>query len=96
MKLTCPRDNLGSLFWIRLVPGNLPEVLGRTFSFDSVDPRIKATEETLTFVLRINKAKRSDTGLYYCVKTRQKLTFLKGIDLRVKGKYVKNTILIKV
>uniref|UniRef100_A0A3Q3F1F9 Ig-like domain-containing protein n=1 Tax=Labrus bergylta TaxID=56723 RepID=A0A3Q3F1F9_9LABR len=71
--LTCPRDeSLSStqLFWFRLVSGDLPEVLGGTFSFEYDDvhktPRITAKQKPGTFVMIIDKAKVSDTGLYFC------------------------------
>uniref|UniRef100_A0A8D0ATD4 Ig-like domain-containing protein n=1 Tax=Sander lucioperca TaxID=283035 RepID=A0A8D0ATD4_SANLU len=78
VRLTCTRESTGSLFWIRLVSGEFPKVLGKTFSFES-DPRITATEEPRTFVLHIAKARLSDTAVYYCMKIhRQNFTFLKG------------------
>uniref|UniRef100_A0A3B4YMT1 Ig-like domain-containing protein n=1 Tax=Seriola lalandi dorsalis TaxID=1841481 RepID=A0A3B4YMT1_SERLL len=86
--LTCARKGSGSLFWIRTVSGKVPQVLGKTYSLESVDPRIEATEERETFVLSIKKAKLSDTAVYYCMKIhQQKLIFLNGTDLRVKGKH---------
>ncbi|XP_039669688.1 uncharacterized protein LOC120566986 [Perca fluviatilis] len=85
VRLTCPRKSTGSLFWIRLVSGEFPKVLGKTFSFES-DPRITATEEPGTFVLHIAKARLSDTAVYYCMRIHQhNFTFLKGADLRVEG-----------
>ncbi|XP_034739799.1 uncharacterized protein LOC117951921 isoform X1 [Etheostoma cragini] len=85
VRLTCPRKSTGSLFWIKLVSGEYPKVLGKTFSLES-DPRITATEEPRTFVLHIAKARLSDTAVYYCVKTHQQnFSFLKGADLRVEG-----------
>uniref|UniRef100_A0A4W6FB87 Ig-like domain-containing protein n=1 Tax=Lates calcarifer TaxID=8187 RepID=A0A4W6FB87_LATCA len=88
--LTCPRIGSGTLFWIRLVSGNLPKILGKTYSYEP-DPRITATEGHGTFDLHIGKAKLSDAAVYYCVKTQQgELIFLEGTDLRVEGKYSKN------
>ncbi|XP_071314409.1 uncharacterized protein [Trachinotus anak] len=84
--LTCTRKASGSLFWIRLVSGNFPEVLGKTYSLKTVHRHITTTEEPETFVLRIAKAELSDAALYYCMKTyQQSVTFLNGTDLRVKG-----------
>uniref|UniRef100_A0A3B4YTV6 Ig-like domain-containing protein n=1 Tax=Seriola lalandi dorsalis TaxID=1841481 RepID=A0A3B4YTV6_SERLL len=84
--LTCARKGSGSLFWIRTVSGKVPQVLGKTYSLEPVDPRIEATEERETFVLSIKKAKLSDTAVYYCMKIhQQKLIFLNGTDLRVEG-----------
>ncbi|XP_078025771.1 signal-regulatory protein beta-2-like [Epinephelus lanceolatus] len=83
--LTCPRNSSGSIFWIRLVSGDIPKVLAKTYSFES-DPRITATEEPGKFVLHIEKGKQSDTAVYLCVKIHQQnLTFLKGADVRVEG-----------
>ncbi len=84
VKLTCTSKSLQSLNWIRVVPKNLPEVIGRSFRFQSSDFRIKTSEEHDAFVLHIQKTKLRDTGVYYCMEQEPCLTFLKGIDLRVK------------
>ncbi|XP_039975747.1 uncharacterized protein LOC120785253 isoform X4 [Xiphias gladius] len=90
VNLPCTRKSTGTLFWIRLVPGHAAEVLARTFSFMTGDPHITAREEPGKFVLHIAKAKQSDTAVYYCAKIQHKnLTFLKGIDLTIIGKYDK-------
>uniref|UniRef100_UPI0037E70A26 uncharacterized protein n=1 Tax=Semicossyphus pulcher TaxID=241346 RepID=UPI0037E70A26 len=94
VKLTCPRDNSWlntHLFWIRLVSGALPEVLGGTTSFEyrglDFTPRITAKQEPGTFVLIISKTQLSDSGLYFCVKQRTlKMTLLKGTFLTVTGR----------
>ncbi|KAM7389137.1 hypothetical protein PAMP_023131 [Pampus punctatissimus] len=92
--LTCSRQTsqygAATFFWIRLVDGILPEFLGGTFEFDRDDDiktsRITAKQEPGTFVLIINEAKTSDTGLYYCIKVEQlQLTFLNATFLRIKG-----------
>uniref|UniRef100_A0A671XXM9 Ig-like domain-containing protein n=1 Tax=Sparus aurata TaxID=8175 RepID=A0A671XXM9_SPAAU len=90
--LTCARQesllSTFNLFWIRPVSGKHPEFY-KTFSSTSFDPRIRTTEEPGTFVLRITNATRRDTGVYYCLKVENKnFTFLKGIDLKVQGKYI--------
>ncbi|XP_051275454.1 uncharacterized protein LOC127374316 [Dicentrarchus labrax] len=85
LKLTCPRESSSTSFWIRLVSGNLPEVLGRTFKTESADPSITVSGEAGTFVLQIKNVKRSDTGIYVCFKTQQKWIVLKTVDLRVEG-----------
>uniref|UniRef100_A0A3Q4HMJ8 Ig-like domain-containing protein n=1 Tax=Neolamprologus brichardi TaxID=32507 RepID=A0A3Q4HMJ8_NEOBR len=70
--LTCSRrSNLsGLLFWIRVVAGNLPEVLGATYTFDhgtvNGTPRIPTKQETGTFVLHIIQTQLNDTAFYYC------------------------------
>nr|XP_046261701.1 uncharacterized protein LOC124067945 isoform X4 [Scatophagus argus] len=92
--LTCTRqkahDTITALFWIRLVSGSLPEFLGGTYTFDyegiNQTPRITAKQGPGTFLLHINETKRSDTGLYYCVKVqRRDMKFLNGTFLRIKG-----------
>ncbi|XP_076595872.1 uncharacterized protein LOC143326210 [Chaetodon auriga] len=85
VKLTCSYDNFGGLVWIRQASGNLPVVLRRAFSSNSVDPDITATEETGGFVLRLKNVKLSDAAVYYCMKMQQIPMFLKGVDLRVEG-----------
>uniref|UniRef100_A0A3B4TCU7 Ig-like domain-containing protein n=1 Tax=Seriola dumerili TaxID=41447 RepID=A0A3B4TCU7_SERDU len=92
--LTCSRQNIdvGTLFWIRLVAGNLPEVLGATYTFASAyfnkTPRITAKQEPGTFVLHITKTELSDTAFYYCEKhVELRTTFLNITFLRVKGKW---------
>uniref|UniRef100_A0A665WEL6 Ig-like domain-containing protein n=1 Tax=Echeneis naucrates TaxID=173247 RepID=A0A665WEL6_ECHNA len=93
VQLTCPRhisDYNANFFWIRLVSGNMPELLGRTYLFHydgtKKTPRITAKEEPETFPLKISKADQSDTGLYYCVKVVQlDLEVIKGTFLKIKG-----------
>lgn len=94
MRLTCPRKlKAGSLFWVKLVPENVPQVLARTYSYEDGDTRITAKEEHEIFALYIIKVKLSDTAVYYCMKTsQQNLTFLKGTYLKVEGKYSKASI----
>uniref|UniRef100_A0A665WEB4 Ig-like domain-containing protein n=1 Tax=Echeneis naucrates TaxID=173247 RepID=A0A665WEB4_ECHNA len=92
VKLTCPRqtsDYSATLFWIRLVYGNLPEVLGGTYSFDDYrvnkSPRSTAKQKPGTFLLHFHKTEQSDTGLYYCIKVDDlEMKFLTGTFLRVK------------
>ncbi|XP_076595874.1 signal-regulatory protein beta-2-like [Chaetodon auriga] len=91
--LTCERQTSwasSQLFWIRLVSGNLPEILGGTFTFDddgvNENGHITAKQEPGTFILHIREPKLSDTGVYYCLKVNQAtMTLLKGTFLRIKG-----------
>nr|XP_046261709.1 uncharacterized protein LOC124067950 isoform X2 [Scatophagus argus] len=92
--LTCTRqkahDTVTALFWIRVVSGNLPEFLGATYTFDykgiNQTPRITAKQGPGTFLLHIHRTKRSDTGVYYCVKVHQRdMKFLNATFLRIKG-----------
>lgn len=93
MKLTCPRREVGTLFWIKLVSGDFAKILGRSFSFESVDQRIRTATETGAFVLYITKARQSDTGVYFCMKTgKQDFKILNGIFLKVEGKYTKTPL----
>uniref|UniRef100_A0A665WCH7 Ig-like domain-containing protein n=1 Tax=Echeneis naucrates TaxID=173247 RepID=A0A665WCH7_ECHNA len=93
VKLTCPRqksDYSANLFWIGLVFGNLPELLGGTYSFDDYrvnkTPHFTTKQEPGTFLLYINETEQSDTGLYYCIKVKGlDMKFLKGTFLRIKG-----------
>ncbi|XP_068181284.1 uncharacterized protein [Antennarius striatus] len=86
IKLTCSAENFRNLFWIRFISGKDPEVLGRTFSKNRFDPHIQIALEREGFVLRIANPMVSDTGLYYCMEMKRNPKFLKGTDLRVKGK----------
>ncbi|XP_019113987.2 uncharacterized protein LOC109138415 [Larimichthys crocea] len=94
VNLTCARQTskliTETLFWIRLVSGNMPEFLGGTHSFDYEDvnktPRMTTKQEPGTFLLQIHETKLSDTGHYYCIKINQlKMTFLNATFLRIKG-----------
>ncbi|XP_054872808.1 uncharacterized protein LOC111581314 isoform X2 [Amphiprion ocellaris] len=90
--LTCIRNSGsgGLLFWFRVVAGNLPEVLGATYTFDSgtfnETPRIIAKQEPGTFILHITQTKLSDTAFYYCEEIVELRTTLMNISfLAVKG-----------
>lgn len=91
--LTCTYNitkGIETYYWIKL-GGNVPEILGRATSYDYDDgkviPRITTKQEPGRFFLNITKTKLSDTGFYYCLKSRcYSITFLKGIFLTVKGK----------
>uniref|UniRef100_A0A665WDK6 Ig-like domain-containing protein n=1 Tax=Echeneis naucrates TaxID=173247 RepID=A0A665WDK6_ECHNA len=83
------KNHMGKLFWIRLVSGNLAELLGGTYSFDhnfvNKTLRFATKQETGTFLLHINETEQSDTGLYYCIKVEGlDMKFLKGTFLRIK------------
>lgn len=96
MNLTCTRqtaDYDAALFWIRLVSGNPPDVLGGTYSFnyDNVKKtsHMTARQEPGAFLLQISSTEQSDAGVYYCLKVEQlSMIFVKGVFLRVKGKSV--------
>uniref|UniRef100_A0A3P9LWJ5 Ig-like domain-containing protein n=1 Tax=Oryzias latipes TaxID=8090 RepID=A0A3P9LWJ5_ORYLA len=95
VKLTCARQTdvlyRENLFWIRIVSGKKPELLGGTMNFDfDVEIRkshITAKQEPGSFVLEINGAMESDDGVYYCIKVQNlDLKFLTGTFLNVKGR----------
>ncbi|XP_068571281.1 signal-regulatory protein beta-2-like isoform X1 [Cebidichthys violaceus] len=91
--LSCARTKsveTSSLFWIRLVSGNLPEFFRGTFTFDydgvNTTPRITTKQENETFLLHIHQAKLSDTGVYYCFRVnRLDVILLNGTFLRIGG-----------
>uniref|UniRef100_A0A3P9KBD9 Ig-like domain-containing protein n=1 Tax=Oryzias latipes TaxID=8090 RepID=A0A3P9KBD9_ORYLA len=95
VKLTCARQTdvlyRENLFWIRIVSGKKPELLGGTMNFDfDVEIRkshITAKQEPGSFVLEINGVMESDDGVYYCIKVQNlDLKFLTGTFLSVKGR----------
>ncbi|XP_030595564.1 signal-regulatory protein beta-2-like [Archocentrus centrarchus] len=91
--LTCPRltsELEATLYWIRIVSGNLPEFLGGTFTFDyggvNKTPHITAKQGPGTFTLEISQAKLNDSGLYYCIKVDQlDMEFLNATFLKING-----------
>ncbi|XP_067374751.1 signal-regulatory protein beta-2-like [Channa argus] len=91
--LTCNLQKSGDIetfFWIKLVAGGLPEILGRAYSFlynyEKIISRITTTQEPERFVLNITKTKPSDAGFYYCLKIHGfNITFLKGAFLSITG-----------
>ncbi|KAL7395562.1 hypothetical protein ABVT39_019303 [Epinephelus coioides] len=90
--LTCPHErfSLPFLFWIRLVSGTFPEILGATYAVnlgvDVETRRITAKQGPGTFVLHITETQLRDTAVYYCIKVnKSKMTFLRGTFLRIKG-----------
>ncbi|XP_070818314.1 signal-regulatory protein beta-2-like [Chaetodon trifascialis] len=104
--LSCTHQRSGdiaTLFWIKLVPGKLPEILGRALSFDYDDvneiPHITFTQEPGRFILSVTETKLSDTAFYYCLKSnsqRYKIAFSKGAFLRVEGAEPDITAVIEV
>ncbi|KAG7999756.1 hypothetical protein GBF38_000429, partial [Nibea albiflora] len=105
VNLTCTRQKSmlipETLFWIRLVSGNMPQILGGTFHFDykgfNKTLHMTTKQEPGTFLLQIHETKLSDAGLYYCIKiNRLEMTFLKGTFLRIKGPEPDITAVIQV
>lgn len=76
------------MFWIKLVSGSFPKILGRSFGSQNDDQRIRTATEPETFALYITKVQQSDTGVYICMKSASRdLTFLNGTSLKVEGKH---------
>ncbi|XP_058506238.1 uncharacterized protein LOC131472801 [Solea solea] len=91
--LKCDRQSesqVSKLFWIRLISGNMPEVLGGTHSFDFDEviqnPHFTLKQEPGVFLLHINETAFNDTGVYYCLSVAKPFTmkFLKGTFLSIK------------
>ncbi|XP_026214213.1 signal-regulatory protein beta-2-like [Anabas testudineus] len=90
LKCSRPSSDAGTLFWIKLAAGNLPEVLGATYTFDNGNvnktPRITTRQEPGTFVLHITKTELSDSAFYYCEEHFElRTTFVNITFLRVQG-----------
>lgn len=93
--LSCTRNasgRVGFLFWIRLVHGNIPEILGKTYTFNSkdldTDSCIATKQEPGTFVLNFARTRLDDMAFYFCLSSRNnEINFLNGTFLRIKGKY---------
>ncbi|XP_047441436.1 uncharacterized protein LOC125008297 [Mugil cephalus] len=86
VKLTCPLESVGSLFWIVLFSEKFPEVLGRSSSPLNDAPRIRTKKERKEFVLYISKAGLTDTAFYFCIKTLQNdFIFLAGTHVIVES-----------
>uniref|UniRef100_A0A672ZPP7 Ig-like domain-containing protein n=1 Tax=Sphaeramia orbicularis TaxID=375764 RepID=A0A672ZPP7_9TELE len=74
--LTCDRQHSwrsSYMFWIRLVSGKVPEILGSTLSanmdlYYDVQHHFTAKQEPGAFVLYITKTQLTDTAVYYCIK----------------------------
>uniref|UniRef100_A0A3P9K9W9 Ig-like domain-containing protein n=1 Tax=Oryzias latipes TaxID=8090 RepID=A0A3P9K9W9_ORYLA len=62
--------NFAIFFWIKLVPGKMPEILGKGFSNGAGEKKIghfTTKEEEGKFILHTAKAKPSDSAFYYCL-----------------------------
>ncbi|XP_029972972.1 uncharacterized protein LOC115406848 isoform X3 [Salarias fasciatus] len=91
--LECPREKLlnsDKLYWIRIISGHQPELLGRTTVLDDErvhkTPHFTTKQENEIFILHIHQTQINDTGLYYCIRTSwDSITFLRGVFLNVEG-----------
>ncbi|XP_041800551.1 signal-regulatory protein beta-2-like [Chelmon rostratus] len=102
--LTCTHQrsqDVETLFWIKLVAGNLPDILGKASSFDEKNVKeishMILKQEPGRFVLNITETRLTDTAFYYCLKSRRfSITFLKGVFLRVEGPEPDITAVVQV
>lgn len=100
VNLTCRRQKSeggNSLFWMRLMSGRLPEILGATYTFDydgvTKTPHFTAKQEPEKFLLHIHETQVNDTGFYYCVKVDMlTVTLVNATFLRIKGKHNLNKV----
>lgn len=84
VKLKCLRITSATLLWIRVIPGSLPELLGKS-SAHSKDSRFTTKMENRSFDLVIKNPRVDDTGVYFCMTVQS--VFLKRVDLTVVGEY---------
>lgn len=84
VRLKCPRTTSATLSWIRVIPGTLPELLGKS-SEHKKDSHLTTTMESGSFDLVIKNPHVDDAGVYFCMTGQSK--FLKRVDLTVVGEY---------
>uniref|UniRef100_A0A3B3IEF8 Ig-like domain-containing protein n=1 Tax=Oryzias latipes TaxID=8090 RepID=A0A3B3IEF8_ORYLA len=82
------RLNFGFFFWMKSVPGQMPEIVGKRFGKSDEFNKIHhftTKEEDGRFFLQISEAKPSDSAFYYCFTFKNyKITFMKAVLLRIK------------
>uniref|UniRef100_A0A669C2P5 Immunoglobulin domain-containing protein n=1 Tax=Oreochromis niloticus TaxID=8128 RepID=A0A669C2P5_ORENI len=93
INLTCPRTDVGTLFWIKLVSGDFPKILGRSFSSQSYGQEIFKSRFQTHYDkkfsnLTILKAVQDDEGIYHCGMIEWINPEWTGTYLLVKGKLV--------
>uniref|UniRef100_A0A8C7Y8J1 Ig-like domain-containing protein n=1 Tax=Oryzias sinensis TaxID=183150 RepID=A0A8C7Y8J1_9TELE len=81
--------NIVFFFWMKIVPGKMPEIVGKRFSksdtFNNTG-HFTTKEEDGRFFLQISKPKPSDSGFFYCFTFKNyKMTFMKAVFLEIKG-----------
>uniref|UniRef100_A0A3P9JG06 Ig-like domain-containing protein n=1 Tax=Oryzias latipes TaxID=8090 RepID=A0A3P9JG06_ORYLA len=82
------RLNVVFFFWMKSVPGKMPEIVGKRFSksdeFNNTG-HFTTKEEDGRFFLKISKAKPSDIAFYYCFTLKNyKITFMKAVKTILK------------
>uniref|UniRef100_A0A3B3DFU9 Ig-like domain-containing protein n=1 Tax=Oryzias melastigma TaxID=30732 RepID=A0A3B3DFU9_ORYME len=89
--LSCYSESrdFGIFFWIKVVPGKMPEFVGKGFSNDDKETKIghfTTKQDEGNCILQIAKAKTSDSAFYYCLKTIGfERFFMKAVFLEIKG-----------
>uniref|UniRef100_A0A3B3BZL9 Ig-like domain-containing protein n=1 Tax=Oryzias melastigma TaxID=30732 RepID=A0A3B3BZL9_ORYME len=82
-------QNFGMFLWIKVVPGKMPEFVGKGFSNDDKETKIghfTTKQDEGKCILQIAKAKTSDSAFYYCLKKIDfHIFFMKAVFLEIKG-----------
>uniref|UniRef100_A0A3P9JFL9 Uncharacterized LOC111947963 n=1 Tax=Oryzias latipes TaxID=8090 RepID=A0A3P9JFL9_ORYLA len=77
-----------TFFWIKVVPGKMPEILGNGHKYDAGEKKIghfSTKQEEVKFIFQIAKAKPSDSAFYYCLTlVDYDIIFRKAVLLDVK------------
>uniref|UniRef100_A0A3P9I3A8 Ig-like domain-containing protein n=1 Tax=Oryzias latipes TaxID=8090 RepID=A0A3P9I3A8_ORYLA len=77
-----------TFFWIKVVPGKMPEISGNGHKYDAGETKIghfSTKQEEGKFIFQIAKAKPSDSAFYYCLTlVDYDIIFRKAVLLDVK------------
>uniref|UniRef100_A0A3P9LVT7 Ig-like domain-containing protein n=1 Tax=Oryzias latipes TaxID=8090 RepID=A0A3P9LVT7_ORYLA len=77
-----------TFFWVKVVPGKMPEILGKGHKYDAGEKKIghsSTKQEEGKFIFQIAKAKPSDLAFYYCLTlVDYDIIFRKAVLLDVK------------
>ncbi|XP_024138618.1 uncharacterized protein LOC112152990 [Oryzias melastigma] len=89
--LSCYNESreFGTFFWIKVVPGKMPEIVGKGYTNYDKETKIghfTTKQDEGNCILQIAKAKPSDSAFYYCSKTIGfNILFMKAVFLEIKG-----------